>query len=174
MKTVVALALVVPRLVLADVPDDGTRPDEGSAAGSAAELGDRQAYRAPFHHKDIVVTTPGERSTKNIVVLASIAGAGVLVGGLGVYFNLDSKSAADEVSAHGAATLPWTPQRQATYDRAHDSGVKAEVFYGVGGALLIGAFVGLIATQPKSETTVIRPHVEAGPGGAMLGGSWSW
>jgi hypothetical protein len=177
MKTALVLALVVPRLALADIPDDGTRPDDGSGAGSSmgssAAPGD-QPVQAPFHHKDIVVTSTGERSSKNIAILASIAGAAALIGGLGVYYNLDSKSAADEVSAHRPMSVPWTTDRQATYDRAHDSAVKAEIFYGVGGALLIGAVVGLIVTQPKTETTVIHPHVAVGPGGAVLGGSWSF
>ena len=173
MKTALVVALVLPRLALADIPDDGTRPDAGSGAGSSVAPSDRPV-QVPFHHKDIVVTTPGERSSKNIAILASVAGAAVVLGGLGLYYNLDSKSAADEVSAHLPMSVPWTPARQATYDRAHDSAVKAEVFYGVGGALLLGAVVGLIVTQPKSETTVIHPHVAVGPGGAVRGGSWSF
>lgn len=183
MKTVVALALLVPLAAHADVPDEGVSPD-GSGAGSAAqprgpteaqgEPGDSPALRTSMRHKDIVVTTPGERSTKNIAILASVAGAGALLGGIGVYWNLDSKSAADEVSAHRQTSVPWTPERQATYDRAHDSAVKAGVFYGLGGALVLGAVVGLIVTVPKAETTVIHPHVAIGPEGASIGGSWSW
>ena len=158
--------VVVPGLALADVPDDGITRD-GSTPGTAP-------MQVPVRHKDIVVTTPGERSSKNIAILASLAGAGALVGGLGVYFNLDSSSAADSVSAHSPTSTPWTPQRQATYDQAHDSGVKAEIFYGLGGALVVGAVVGLLVTIPKEETTVIHPHVTVQPGGATLGGSWSF
>ena len=162
-----ALVLVmVPGLALADVPDDGI--SRGSAAPGTAPM------QVPIRHEDIVVTTPGERSTKNIAILASIAGAGALLGGVGVYFNLDSRSAADSVSAHSPTSTPWTPQRQASFDQAHDSGVKAEIFYGLGGALVIGAVVGMIVTVPKSETTVIHPHITVQPGGATLGGSWSF
>lgn len=177
MKTALVLALVVPRLALADIPDDGTRRDDGSgsgsSAGSSAAPGE-QPVQVPFHHKDIVVTSTPERSAKNVAILASLAGAAAVFGGLGVYYNLDSKSAADDVSAHQPMSVPWTPDRQATYDRAHDSAVKAEIFYSVGGALLISAAVALIITQPKAETTVIHPHVAVGPGGAVLGGSWSF
>ena len=181
MKTVVALALVVPMVAHADVPDDGIHPDgSGSATLPAGPTqaqgapGDTAALRTSLNHKDIIVTTPGERSAKNIAILASVAGAGVLLGGIGLYYNLDSKSASDDVSAHRPVEIPWTPARQATYDRAHDSAVKAEVFYGLGGALLLGAVVGLIVTVPKSETTVIHPHLAVGPDGASIGGSWSW
>ncbi len=160
------MLLVLPRLALADVPDDGVRRDDGPPGTAPMQV--------PIRHKDIVVVTPGERSTENIAILASIAGAGALLGGVGVYYNLDSKSAADSVSAHSPTSTPWTPQRQATYDRAHDSGVKAGIFYGVGAAMIVGAVVGLIATVPPSETTVIHPHITVQPGGATLGGSWSF
>jgi hypothetical protein len=162
-----ALVLVlVPGLALADVPDDGISRD-GTPPGTAP-------MQVPIRHKDIVVRTQGERSAKNIAILASVAGAGALLGGLGAYYNLDSSSAADSVSAHSPTSTPWTPQRQATYDQAHDSGVKAEIFYGLGSALVVGAVVGLLVTQPKEETTVIHPHITVQPGGATLGGAWSF
>jgi hypothetical protein len=162
-----ALVLVVlPQLALADVPDDGISRD-GAAPGTAP-------VQVPLRHKDIVVTTQGERSTKTVAILASVAGAGALLGGVGVYFNLDSRSASDSVSAHSPTSTPWTPQRQAIYDQAHDSGVKAEIFYGLGAACVLGAAIGLIATVPGSETTVIHPHVTVQPGGATLGGTWSF
>lgn len=167
MRFLVLVALVIPRLVLADVPDDGASPTEGPPAAD-------HPREVPIAHRDIVVTTPGERTTKNIAILASIAGAGVLLGGAGLYYNLDSQSAADEVSAHRPMSVPWTDARQATYDRAHDSGVKAGIFYGVGGAMLLGAAIAFIVTEPKETTTVIHPHIEVGPGGATLGGTWSF
>lgn len=182
MKTVVALALLVPMAARADVPDDGALPGNGSgsatqpapATEAQGEPGDAPVLRTDMRHKDIVVVTPGERSAKNIAILASVAGVGALLGGVGLYFNLDSKSAADEVSQHRPVSIPWTPERQATYDRAHDSAVKAGVFYGIGGALVLGAVVGLIVTTPTSEKTVIHPHVAVGPQGATIGGSWEW
>jgi hypothetical protein len=161
MRLLALVALVVPQLALADVPDDGVSPTQASSY-------------VPVHHKDIVVTTPGERTAKNIAIIASIAGAGLVFGGLGVYYNLDARSASHDVEANHPLSAPWTSDRQATYDRAHDSSVKAGIFYGVGGALLIGAAVTLIVTQPKEETTVIHPHIEVGPGGATLGGTWSF
>ncbi|HUJ62128.1 MAG TPA: hypothetical protein VLX92_26660 [Kofleriaceae bacterium] len=129
--------------------------------------------------KDIVITTEGERSTRNIAVLASIAGAGALLGGVGLYFHLDARSAADQVSADQPTGQPWTPADQTAYDRAHSSSVKAAVFYSLGGAALIGAVVGLIVTAPSSETTVIHPHrgtatFAPAPGGAVVGGVWSF
>jgi hypothetical protein len=182
MKTVVVLALCVPMAARADVPDEGVSPGDGSGSATQpappteahGEPGDSPVLRTDMRHKDIVVVTPGDRSARNIAILASVAGAGALIGGIGLYYNLDSKSAADEVTQHRAVSVPWTPARQATYDRAHDSAVKAGVFYGIGGALVLGAVVGLIVTAPKAETTVIHPHVAVGPQGATIGGSWEW
>ena len=129
--------------------------------------------------RDIVITVPGDRSTQNIAMVAGIAAAGALLGGIGVYYNLDSKSAAENVSPKHPTNTPWTAADQADYDRAHSSGIKAGVFYGLGGAVLIGAIVTLIVTAPASETTVIHPHyagvqplVAPTANGAMVGGAW--
>jgi hypothetical protein len=128
--------------------------------------------------QDIVVTTERDRDGKNIAQLASIAGAGVVLAGVGVYYNLDSRDAAEAVSPRMATGAAWTAARQADYDRAHDSGVKAGIFYGLGGAALITATVMFIVTAPGSETTVIHPHytpmVAPTQGGAVLGGAWSF
>ena len=136
---------------------------------------------SPVHadsRQDYTVEVQGDRSRSNVITIAGIAGAGVLFGGLGVYYNLDSRDAANAVSASKFINVPWTQDRQDTYDRAHDSKIKAEVFYGIGGACLIAAVVTLIVTEPKTETITIRPHaaptVAPAPGGAMLGGMWSF
>jgi hypothetical protein len=127
--------------------------------------------------KDIVITVAGERSQNNIIILSSIAGAGVLLGAVGLYYNLDARSSGDDVNALSAAHVPWTPALQAKYDQAHDSSVKAGVFYGLGGAVVITAIVGLIITAPKDSTTVIHPHtavIAPTKGGAVVGTAWSF
>jgi hypothetical protein len=164
MRTVclgVLLALVAPRAARAD--------------------GGGDYVRLPPPH-DILITTPGQRSTKNIAILSALAGAALVFGGIGLYENLDSKSAADKVSASSATGIAWNSTLQDDYDRAHRSGVAAGVCYGIGGALLVGAAAYLIATVPASETTVIHPHAGGpptrtlahGPRGAVLGGVWRW
>jgi hypothetical protein len=126
-----------------------------------------------------VILTPGSRSRNTDIVLASLAGAAVIFGGIGVYWNLDANTAANNVSATAPTGLPWNAAEQHEYDRAHDSSVKAGVFYGVGGALLIGAAVGLIVTAPAPHKDVIHPRMAhavptlaPAPGGAVFGGAW--
>ncbi|CAN5917541.1 hypothetical protein BH11MYX2_BH11MYX2_34100 [soil metagenome] len=127
----------------------------------------------------IVITTPGERSPGNVATAASLAGVGLLAGGLGVYFNLDGRSASDDVSSGVYTGMAWTPKQAALVDKAHDDRTRAIVGYSIGGAALIGAIVYYIITDPPSETTVIQPHTAAPAvmptqGGALLGGTWSF
>src|SRR5262249_21966365 len=68
-------------------------PPGQTAATPPDDEGDVGTFR-PLSKKDIVITVPGDRSTKNIAMLAGIAAGGVLLSGIGLYFNLDSKSAA--------------------------------------------------------------------------------
>lgn len=139
------------------------------------------AERAPLaprpKPREIEIEIPGERSTSNIVTLAAIAGAGVIVGAVGLYFNLDARSAQQDVESNKFTAKPWTETQIALVDRAERSSTRAGIAYGVGGALLLGATVAFIITAPKSETSVIRttratPTVAPAPGGAVLGGAW--
>jgi len=175
--------LLVPSVALAQTPDEPPPPPVASApAPRPAPEPDREAIHPPLpmHAKDIVIHTSGERTTNNIITLWSVAGAGVLIGGIGLYYNLDARSASNDVNAVSQAHLPWTPQLQAKYDQAHDSSTKAAVFYSIGGAVVVGAVVAAILTQPKDETTVIHPHgtgtatVAPLPGGGVVGGAWTW
>jgi hypothetical protein len=124
----------------------------------------------------ITVTTPGERSSQNIQFLAGLTGAGLVLVGLGVFYNLDSRSSANAVSAGDPTGQPWTSGDQADFDHTHQLAVRAGVCYGIGGAVLIGALVTWILTAPSDQVTVIQPHVTPtvtpAPGGALLGGQW--
>jgi hypothetical protein len=140
---------------------------------------DTRAFRPAPTHRDIVVTVPGDRTSQNVGLLAGLAIAGAALASAGVYYNLDSRDAADTVSPKHAINAPWTAEDQATYDRAHSSGIKAGVFYGLGGAVLVGAIVTYIVTAPKTETTIIHPHyarvqpiLAPSPTGAIVGGAW--
>jgi hypothetical protein len=126
------------------------------------------------------VTSHGDRSTNNKLALASIAGGGLLLGAVGLYFHLDSRDAADQVGSLVETSHTWSAADQAVYDRAGSSGTKAKAFYALGSLAVLTAIVGYIITEPPTETTVIRPHrapkpvVAPEPGGAVLGGVWSF
>ena len=126
--------------------------------------------------KDIVVEVPGERSLTNKLVIGGVAAAAVLAGAIGLHYNLDARSAADEISASLFTGKAWTAEQEALDARASRSSTRAGIGYGVGGALLIGAIVAFIVTDPKSEKSVIRtsPAVTPLHGGALLGGAWSF
>jgi hypothetical protein len=126
------------------------------------------------------ITSQGERSTNNKLALASIAGGGLLLGAVGLYYHLDSRDAADQVASLVPTNHAWTAADQETYDRAGTSGTKAKVFYTLGSLAVLTAIVGYIITDPPTETTTITPHrgpkpvVAPQPGGAVVGGLWSF
>jgi len=123
------------------------------------------------------ITSRGDRSLDNKLMLGGIAGAGAVLGAIGLYFNLDSQSAADSVSALQPKNRPWSQADQDAYDRAGSSGTKATVFYALGGAAVLGAIVAFIITEPPTTTTTIVPHrasIAPTPGGAIIGGAWSF
>ncbi|MGE0550854.1 MAG: hypothetical protein AB7O24_07330 [Kofleriaceae bacterium] len=129
--------------------------------------------------RTIVVETPRDRTMSNKVMVGSMFGAGVLLGGLGLKWHLDSRSAANEVASNVPTGRAWSQADVAQVEKADDAGTKAIVAYGVGGALLIAAVVTFIVTDPGSETTVLKgntitPTVAPAPGGAVLGSSWSF
>jgi hypothetical protein len=126
----------------------------------------------------IVITTPGERSTANLATTAGLAGAGVLVGALGLYFHLDSRSLSDEVSAKVFTGDIWTQDKADKVTEAADDRTGATVSYTVGGALLASALVYYILTEPEDEKVLIHtkptPLIVPQQGGAFLGGEWSF
>ncbi|MFT3696968.1 MAG: hypothetical protein QM831_27750 [Kofleriaceae bacterium] len=124
--------------------------------------------------QDIVIKTDRPRDAKNIALVAGLAGVGVIFGGVGLYYHLDSRTNSNAVSPDRPTNEPWTPADQAKYDDAHSSAIKAGVFYGLGGAAIISSVVLLIVTDPGQNETAIHPHVTPTPGGAMFGGTWSF
>jgi len=139
----------------------------------AGFVGQAQAER-----KIEIVTRP-ERSLGNRLLLAGMAGGGALVGGLGVYFHLESREASNAVASDTATGKAWTADRQANMENAGDNRTRAAIAYGVGGGLVIAAIVAAVLTEPAAETTVIIPRgpaptIAPAEGGAVLGGRWSF
>jgi hypothetical protein len=130
--------------------------------------------------KDIVIEIPGERTMEQKVLVGGLAGAGFLVGAIGAYFHYDSHQASNEVGSDKFTGHAWTSEDRALVDQADRSRSRAIIGYSVGGALLIGAIVAVIITDPPSETAVIHPHGRGSAmltpthGGALVGGTWSF
>jgi hypothetical protein len=160
-------------------PAYGERPDEHESAprmGPNERIGMRRG-------RDIVVRYHPDRTRENITMLALLGGAGLLFGGVGLYFHFDSRSATGETQARVYTGRTWTPERQETYDRAHRSAGIAGVSYGIGGVFLIATAVAYMVTEPKMETVVIHPHTNGKapsamvtplPGGAFVSRGWEF
>jgi hypothetical protein len=142
------------------------------------------ASATPLAHADealrpITIVAPGERSTNNKLALVGIAGAGLVAGAVGLYFHLDSQSASDDVGTDVFTGTAWSPAHQDLVDRADGSRTAAIAMYSVGGAFLVGAIAYWIVTDPGDETIVIQPRtaqptIVPTPGGAVVGGTWSF
>lgn len=129
--------------------------------------------------KPITIIAPGERSTHDKLVLGGIAGAGLVAGAFGLYFHRDSRAAGEDVGTNVFTGDAWTQEHQDLVDRANRSRTAAIALYGIGSACLIGAVVYWIVTDPPDETIVIQPRtaqptIAPTPGGAVLGGMWSF
>ena len=122
----------------------------------------------------------GDRSIADRHLILGLYIGAAVVGGLGLYFHLDSRAAADDVSNENEATGPWTASLQSTYDRAHRDGELAEVSYGVAGGLLIGAIVATWWTQPKPRTAQVEvsrmptPVVSPSHNGGVVSAQWDF
>jgi hypothetical protein len=137
-------------------------------------------FAAPTHTGTLTYRKPRSRTGTQRLVIAGLAAATVIAGGIGVGYNLDSRSAADEVSADDELTgKTWTADREATYQRAGSSGDIAVVAY-ITAAVFAGATAtAWLLTDPGDEvmtvpSTAARPVVAPVAGGALVGGAWRW
>lgn len=169
-------APAAPAEVPAEPPGEAPRVDP--AYGEHPEH-DTRDFPAP-KGKDVVIVSFPERSRSNITTLVALAAGGAVIGAVGLYFHVDSRSASDEIGATRFTGDVWSAEHQDTYDRAHRSAVVAGVMYGVGGGLLLASAILYMVTEPKPETMVIHPHapsharalVAPTNGGAIVGGAW--
>nr|HEX4316523.1 hypothetical protein [Kofleriaceae bacterium] len=140
------------------------------------------SYIAP-PARDVVVESPGDRTTENQLVIGGIAVVGVGLGALGLHYNLDARDDSNAVSQSMLTGRVWSPAFQAQVDAAHSESTKAIVFYSIGGAAVIAAAVAYIATEPPVKRVVMhtgvahaRPlvlPVQSGAG-AVAGAVWTW
>ena len=187
----VACLLAVPRFAAAEeVPPPAEPPvqpapiqDTSEAPPPPRENMEKPVLKTPIRPREIVIDVPGVRTREQKIVLGSLMAAGTIAGLLGVYFHLESRSAANDVSESVFNGQTWTSDRQARLEEGERSKTRAGISYAMGGAFVIGAIVALIVTEPKSEKAVIRPRhagntvsplVSPIPGGAMAGAGWSF
>ncbi len=180
------LICTLPRFAIADeapppteplVEPTPTREEPEDQPKPPPDQYERPALKTPIRPREIVIDVPGLRNTQQKIVLGSLVVAAVISGSIGLYFHLDSRSAANDVSQSVFDGKTWTADRQARFEEGERSKTRAGVGYAIGGAFVIGAVVALIVTEPKSERAVIRPRhagVTPIPGGAIAGAGWSF
>jgi hypothetical protein len=148
-----------------------------AATSSSARAGDVDYFETGGKPPTVVTVTQARPRTTGARLLIGGLIAGMAASlGVGVYYNLDSRSAANDVSARTPTGKSWTPALQATYDRAGSSGTKAEIGYGLAGAFAIGVVIAMWQTDPGEEQIDLAPHasVVPTPGGAIVGAAWGF
>ena len=131
-------------------------------------------YFAKKPHGAVVVRRKRERCRADRMLIWGLLGGATVTAAAGVYFHLDSRSAADEVSARTPTNLRWSDELADTYDRGQRSGTLAKVSYGLAGALAIGTLVAVWLTDPGEEMVELRVGATATPDGATVGAAWAF
>jgi hypothetical protein len=120
-----------------------------------------------------------DRSNGELMLLGGLLLGAAASVGVGAYYNLDSHDAASSVSARVLTGKSWSTDLQATYDRAHSSGVKAEIGYGLAGAFAVAALIAVWRTDPGETAVDLDPSAATAtitptPGGEMVGATWGF
>jgi hypothetical protein len=124
-----------------------------------------------------------ERTARQRVLIGSLLGGALVVGGIGLLFHLDSRDKSDEVSASGPHTgRVYTREVDDTRRAALRSRAVTVAAYGAGAGLVIASLVVFLVTDPGTETIVLgdraaaRPSIGLEPvaGGALVAGGWSF
>ena len=129
------------------------------------------------------VDRPRKKSDK--ILMASLFGGSVLFGGVGLLFHLDSQRKSSDVSAKAGRHTGrlYTDELDDTRRAALRSRTFTIIGYSVSGALLVSTFVVYLITDPGTETITVghqqsspaaRVMVEPLPGGALVGGQWTF
>ena len=123
-----------------------------------------------------------ERNTRQRILIASLFGGAVVVGGVGLLFHIDSKNKADEVSTDSGRHTGrvYTEELDDTRRAGLRSRNLAIASYALGGGLLVGTLVAYLLTDPGQETIHVSTEPEPGArllvepteGGALVGGGW--
>lgn len=137
--------------------------------------------------QDITFRMDIPRTRNQRIVIASLFGGAAVFGVAGLAFHLDSRSKSDQVSALGDHThVIWDDAHESTRSSALQSRALAIAGYSVGGALLLAGAVALYVTEPGSKVVTVGEEraeppaptvpvtIAPVPGGAVLGGSWSF
>jgi hypothetical protein len=128
--------------------------------------------RPPLRPREIVVEIPGLRTERQRLGLGALGGVALVAGSVGFYFHLESRAAANAVSASRFTGEPWSAALAATVERGARDRRNAAIGYAIGGAAAIAAIAYYIHSSPPATRHVIRPHVAATS--LELVGTWAW
>ena len=156
------------------IPPKPEAPATTVAASSDAPLPvDLNATRAANGSMLEPTVTPYHPGRKLKVAGVATMGAGAVILGMGVYFGLEARSAADELDARAGRGEPWTDDTQSLYDRGQrDETLGYSLAIGGGAALVTGAVLAYIGAS-QDETAAEFAFIPT-RGGAQAVMAWDF
>jgi hypothetical protein len=164
---VIGVVLAAPRLAPADTP---TTP----AAAAAAPAGNTPDYFAPKPHGAVRVRVARERCRADKLLIGGLLAGTGLFAVSGVYFHLDSRAAAEEVSADNPTGQRWSDELADTYDRGQRSATIAKVSYALAGAAAVATLIAVWLTDPGEELVEARVGATVVDDGGIVGAAWQF
>jgi hypothetical protein len=141
-----------------------------------------QEYFRKGGNDSLDFTVDRERNSRQKVLIASLFGGSILLGGVGLLFHIDSRNKSDDVSTDAGRHTGriYTEELEDIRRSAIHSRNFAIASYALSGGLLVGTFIAYLLTDPGQETVRVRPEparrarlmLAPTEGGALVGGAW--
>jgi hypothetical protein len=148
--------------------------DDASPAPAPAAAPDY--FARPRTEDKLMLRRSRVRPRKHKLLIGGLAAGAAVFAGAGLYFHLDSRSIANELSADTPQGTRWSEELQDKYDRGQLDGTLAIASYVIAGGLVGGVIAALILTDPGEDEVDLRVRPTAGviPGGGAVGAAWRW
>src|SRR5262245_25274459 len=148
------------------------------AASSTTAFADDDYFKPGSDPNAVTMQQKKSRTKQERYLIGGLAGGTGVAAGLGLLFHLDSRAAANRVSADDFTMSRWSPDREADFERAGRSGAIAIAGYSLAALLATATIVVIVKTEPGSEEVDLRKPratVDLVPGGgAVVGTGWSF
>jgi len=152
--------------------------DDASPAPAPAPASGPDYFARPRSEDKLMMRRPRSRPRKHKLLIGGLAAGAAVFAGAGLYFHLDSRRIANELSADSPQGTRWSEELQDKYDRGQLDGTLAIASYVIAGGLVGGVIAAVLWTDPGEDEidlrARVRPTAAVIPGGCAVGAAWRW